>query len=63
MRTGLNIVIVNPIARTPALTPATMARPRVPSIVQNPQVLRETNTVELGAAMASRGHRTTLVIG
>lgn len=59
----MNIVLVNPIAATPALTLRGIVRPKVPSLADNPQLLEETNIVELGSAIADLGHPTTVVLG
>ncbi len=48
---------------TPALTPGGLFRPRIPSLLEDLQVLRETNIVELGGAFADLGHPTTVILG
>ncbi len=59
----MNIVLVDPIAVTPAITPGSIVKPRVPSLCKDSQLLRETNLVELGAAFADLGHSATVVLG
>ncbi len=59
----MNIVIINPIAATPTLTPSSVVIPRVPSLTKDLGQLRETNIMELGAAITSLGHQTKLILG
>ncbi|MEE9592738.1 MAG: glycosyltransferase, partial [Thermoplasmata archaeon] len=59
----MNIAIINPIAASPAITPSGMLMPRVPSIAGDMQRLKEVNIVELGRAIANRGHEVTLILG
>lgn len=59
----MHIVLVNPIAATPALTPKGLVRPRIASLAGDRAQLEETNIVELGAALAALDQETTIVVG
>lgn len=58
-----NIAIVNPIATTPDLTIGTLLRPSANIVPLRSTDLRELNIVELGQALADKGHATTVLLG
>lgn len=59
----MHIVLVNPIAATPALTLKGLMRPRIASVGEDRTALKETNIVELGTALSGLGHETTVLVG
>lgn len=60
-RSGLHVVLVNPIAVSPTLTPRDVLRPRLPQL--GAKEIQSVNIVELGAQMAALGHETTVLLG
>ena len=60
----MNVALVNPVSSTPAYTARDfLFRPNLPSLTADPNALRETNHVELGAALSRQGHHVTVLFG
>ena len=59
----MRVTIVNAIAATPDVTPSALLRPAVPSVAEPLDRLRHVNIVELGEALARKGHKVTVILG